>query len=182
MWSSKVDADKEKHETGLHTAGTQEQPYQRGDTHVRLQKSLGSITNRVLGEWIKLIRDNNPNILQQLKLTCDLKKKKKWRGLVYKMRKLGKFKQSTSRFKNDKIISRWRVGSSDKEITENWVWNTVQGFESRSWRKGNVSSMISDIQIPVLHQHPIKMAGKFLLFLYGSLLQLFQAVQNNSAE
>ena len=71
-------------------------------------------------------------MLQQLKITCDLKTKqnnnnnnKKWRGPMYNIQKLGKFKQITSRFKNDKIISRWRVGSSDKEITGNWVLNTV---------------------------------------------------------
>lgn len=54
-------------------------------------------------------------------------------------------KQITSRFKNDKITSRWRVGSSDREITGSWDLNAVLGFESRRWRKGNVSNITRGI-------------------------------------
>ena len=42
-----------------------------------------------MGEQIKLIRENNPDILQQLKLTCDRNR----RSPVYHLWKLGKFQQ-----------------------------------------------------------------------------------------
>lgn len=70
-------------------ADRQEQHYQRGKIQALFSQSLGSMTDRVMGEGVKLIGEHNPDILQQLTLTCDRSK----RSPACNLWELGKFEQ-----------------------------------------------------------------------------------------
>lgn len=162
----------------MHTCRQARTQYQKGEIQMLSEPSLGSSTNRMLGEWIKLIRGDTQNRLQQLRRTRDGNR----RSSLYNVWKPGKGHTNHPWFKSDKITARWRVGRSDKGDGRELSFECRVGFWIKEMEEGNVSRMTSASRIPCCISIPLRWQKSTCFFMVHGccVLRLFRIVRWNN--